>query len=228
MVKSKVSRKELLNKPDEFISKTARAIIFAKEHEKQLQYIGIAIVVLVLIWIGTSTYMGRVNKKGQEAFNIAYFSITNNIATGIDDTKLNESEGLFKQVTDNYGMSKAATLALPELAYIKYMQKEYDAAIDLYQQFQDEISADDPYQSLTNLALAVCFEEKGDMDNAINILEQITEGEADYFKEQAMLNLSRIYSLANQEDKSQEMLKDFVEKYQQSPFLAIAKARLKS
>ena len=227
MAKTKVSRKELLKKPDEFITKSARAIIFAREHSSRFKAIGIIIVVLALIYVGATTYMGYTNKKGQEAYNAAYNSIAKELSTGIDRADLTESENLFRKVTDKYGMSKAALLAVPELAYIKFMEKEYDSAIDLYRQFQDELSEDDPYHSLTNLAMAVCFEEKGEMDNAIKILEQITSAQDDFFKEQAMLNLARVYSAADQEDKAQKILNDFVAKYQTSPFLALAKARLK-
>lgn len=227
MAKIKVSRKELLKKPDEFITKSARAIIFAREHSSTFKYIGIIIVILALVYVGSTTYMGYKNKKGQEAYNAAYNSLVKNITAGIDRADLTESEKLFRKVTDEYGVSKAALLAVPELAYIKFIEKEYDTAIDLYRQFQDEISEDDPYRSLTNLALAVCFEEKGEMDNAIKTLEQITSAQDDFFKEQAMLNLARVYSAAGQEDKSQKILNDFVAKYQTSPFLALAKARLK-
>ena len=200
-----------------------RAIIFAREHSSQFKLAGIIIVVLALIYVGATTYKGYVDKKGQEAFNKAYYSI---IKAGLDRGDLTESENLFRRVSDDYGLSKASLLALPELAYIKCMEKEFDAAIDIYRQFQEKISDDDPYQSLTNLALAACFEEKGEMDNAINSLEQVTSSKDDFFKEQAMLSLARVYSAANQESKSQEILKDFVQKYQTSPFLALAKAKL--
>ena len=227
MSKIKVSRKELLKKPDEFITKTARAIIFARKYSRQFQLIGIIIVALALIYVGATTYKSYINKKGQEAFNTAYYSIIKKAAVGNDQGNPTESENLFRKVTDDYGLSKASSLALPELAYIKFMRKEYDAAIDLYRQFQDKISENDPYQSLTNLALAVCFEEMGELDNAIKTLELITSSQDDFFKEQAMLNLARTYSAAGQESKSQEILNDFVRKYQTSPFLALAKARIK-
>jgi predicted negative regulator of RcsB-dependent stress response len=227
MAKLKVSRKDILKKPDEFITESTRAIIFAREHSSLFKAIGIAVIVLVLIYLGATTYMRQINKKGQEAFNAAYYSVSKKMGPGLDKETLTEAEDLFKKVTEDYGRSKAALLALPEMAYIKFMKQDYSAAVDLYRRFQDGISEDDPYQSLTNLALSVCFEENGEMDNAIKTLEQITSGQDDFFKEQAMLNLARIYGSADQEEKSQKILNDFVEKYPSSPFLALAKARLK-
>jgi outer membrane protein assembly factor BamD (BamD/ComL family) len=227
MTKIKVSRKELLKKPDEFITKSAKAIIFARDHSSKLKLIGIIIVALAVIYVSATTYKGYVNKKGQEAFNTAYYSITKKGSTGIDSEDLTESENLFRKVNDNYGLSKASLLALPELAYIKVMEKEYDAAIDLYKEFQDKISEDDPYQALTNLALAGCYEAKGETENAINTLEQITSSQDDFFKEQAMISLARVYTAADLEDKSQAVLIDFVKKYPESQFLELAKARIR-
>jgi hypothetical protein len=54
----------------------------------------------------------------------------------------------------------------------------------------------------------------------------VVEGTNEFFKEQAMLSLARVYRLANQKDKSKKILQEFVEKYETSPFLPIAKAHL--
>ena len=78
------------------------------------------------------------------------------------------------------------------------------------------------------MALAVCYEEKGELDKAIQALEQITTGTNDSFKEQAILSLARIYRLSEQPDKSDELLKDFINKYPASPFLPQAKAHVRS
>ena len=49
MAKKKVSRKEMLKGPDEFISLSAKTIMFAKEHTHQLTYVGIAIAAAI-VW----------------------------------------------------------------------------------------------------------------------------------------------------------------------------------
>ena len=61
---------------------------------------------------------------------------------------------------------------------------------------------------------------------AVETLQQILSSSEPSFKEQATLNLARIYGLSNQPDKAKETLKDFIEKYKNSPFLSMAKARL--
>ena len=153
------------------------------------------------------------------------YAVSKNIVSEINEEDLKESEELFNQVIDNYGISKASRLALPELGFVKFLQKEYDEAISKYQEFLDKVS-DDPYRSLAMMALAVCYEEKGDFEKAIKTLEEIRSGPDDFFKEQAMLSLARVYRLANMNEKSEEILREFVEKFNTSSYISLAEAQL--
>jgi predicted negative regulator of RcsB-dependent stress response len=157
---------------------------------------------------------------------MALYAVSKNMDFENNQEGLKESEELFSQVIEKHGLSKASILALPELAYVKFLQKEYDEAIAKYQEFRGKIS-DDPYQSLAMMALAVCYEEKGDYEEAIRILEEIRSGPDDFFKEQAMLSLARVYRLSNKAEKSNEILNEFVDTFNNSSFLSLAKAQLK-
>ena len=92
--KTKISRKELLKRQDDFLSFSEKAIIFAREHSRFFSYIGIALVVIVVIYLGVNSYSKYINKKGQEAYNIAYYSMLKNISlantTGNDLKKAEE------------------------------------------------------------------------------------------------------------------------------------------
>ena len=213
MARRKIKRKELLKKPDEFITLSTKAILFANEHKRAFTYVGAGIVIIALVYLGIFSYFKYINKKGQQAYDRAYYSMLNNINGGSGKAPLSESEELFNDVIDDYGMSKVANLALPELAYIKFQEKRYDEAISQYRQFVDSLSENDPYRSLAMIAMATCYEEKGGLNRAIEILEQVISGPHDFFNELAMLNLARLYRLKDNHEKSTEILKDFLEKY---------------
>jgi len=227
MAKKKLTRKELLKGTDEFITLSARAAIFVNKYSRQFICLGAILAVIALIYLGITTYYGYVNRKGQDAYNMAYYTILKNMSLSEDQKKIKQSEELFTKVIEEYGRSKAARLALPEIAYLKFLDKKYDEAISMYEKFINEASDNSPYQSLASIALAACYEEKKDFERAIEVLKQITAGPDDYFKEQAMLHLARVYRLSNQEDKSVGILKEFIEKFKASPLLPIAKAHIK-
>ena len=93
-------------------------IVFAREHSRQFTYLCIIVVGLFLIYIGINTYKKYINKKGQDSYNMAYYTILKNMGPEVSQVELKQSEELFRKVIDKYGLSKAARLALPELAMI--------------------------------------------------------------------------------------------------------------
>ena len=226
MATKKTTRKELLKKEDEFLTVSARAINYFNAHLNQFKILGVALVVIIVAYSAVHFYMRSINKKGQNAYNDAYYTLTQKTGPDLDPQTLKKSEELFQKLRDEYGMSKAARLALPQIAFMKFVEKKYDEAIALYREFLDEVSGNTEYESLTRLALAACYEAKGDLNAAMETLNFLLKQQDNPFRESAMLSLARLYRLDNKDKKSKEVLKEFVEKYPTSPFLPMARARL--
>lgn len=222
----KTSRKELLKGKDEFLTLSSKAVNFITTHLRELKYAGFAIAILVVAYLGVTTYLRYVNKNGQNAYNTAYQTLTKEMKPDANPDNLQKSEELFIKVTDDYGLSKVARLALPQIAYLKFLDKKYDEAIVLYRKFLDKISGNTEYELMTNLALAACFEAKGDLKTAMETLIPVVETPDNSFREPAMLSLARLYRLDNNPEKAREILNDFVEQYAGSPLLPFAKAQL--
>ena len=221
----KVTRKELLREEDEFTTFSARAIQFFKEHRHQLNYVIIGVAAVALIYVAFNFFMGRTNKEGQDAYNHAFYSLTQSMASGATEAPI-QAEEQFQRVLDDFGLSKVSNLARPQLARLKFLKGEYDEAISLFQEFSKDASDKPLYQSLARLGLAACYEAKGEYAKSIEVLTQVTNNPGKTFREQAMLDLARVYRLSDQEEKSKEILSAFVEEYQNSPFLPFAKAFL--
>ena len=228
MAVKKVSRKELLKGPDEFQTVSGKAVLFYKAHTTLFSYIGVGIVILVCVYLGINTYMKYINKKGQTAYNDAYYALADNLNAEEGKGDLKQPIELFEKVKDKYSLSKASRLALPELAHLKFREKKYDEAISLYKEYLADARDNPPYEDMTMLALASCYEEKGDLKEAADLLQKLLDDPTFFFEEQAMLNLARVYRLSNQPEKSHEILKKFADKYQSSPFLPQVKAQLQA
>jgi len=222
----KLTRKELLKETDEFLTLSNRVVMFFNAHLRGLKYCGIAIAVIVAGYLAVYGYMRHINKSGQEVYNMAYDTLTDNLDPDVTPEKLKKAEELFERVIDEYGMSKAARLALPQIGHVKFAEKNYDDAILYYDKFAAEVSGDKEYETLTSLALAGCYEAKGDMKKAILLLSSIVDAPDNLFRETAMLSLERVYRIDNQPEKATEILKKFVQEYKTSPFLPMALARL--
>jgi TolA-binding protein len=226
MAKEKVTRKELLKSPDEFLTVSGRVILYVKEHAKPFKVTGYVLVGAALVYLGASYYFNYANKKGQEAYDAAYEEVIKIKEIKADDEAVKKSEELFKKVITDHGLSKASRLASPQVAHLKFLEKKYDEAIQLYQAYLKEVPENSVYQSLALMALAASYEGQGDFGKAIETLQRILSSSESSFKEQATLHLARVYGLSKQPDKAKETLKEFIERYKNSPFLSMAKARL--
>ena len=227
MAKKKLSRKELLKETDEFLTLSGKAARFINEHMRQVKLVGIGVVVVAVAYIAVWGYMKHTNKKGQAAYNIAYDTLVQSLQSQEKDQDgLNKSEEQFEAVISDYGMSKAANLALAQVGHAMFRNQKYDDAIDYYDEFSAKTSDNEAYETLTRLALAACHEAKGEMKKAAEILDHIAETADNPFRETAMLNLERIYRLDNQPEKADEILKTFAKEYGNSPFISMVKARI--
>ena len=221
----KVTRKELLREEDEFTTFSGQAILFFREHSRQLNYVMIGMAAVALIYLGFNFFVGRTNKKGQDVYNQAFYSLTQSRVSGATTVPL-QAEEEFQRVLDDFSLSKVSRLARPQLAQMKFQKGEYDEAVALYQEFLKDASDQPLYQSLARLGLAACYEAKGEYQKATEILAKMANDPGDPFKAQAMLDLARVYRLSDQGDKSKEILSAFVTDYETSPFVPFAKAHL--
>ncbi len=222
----KVSRKELLKSPDEFITLSERIVNFAKENQRLLQLCGLVIAAVFVLYLAVNGYFSHINNKGQHLYNQAYNALSQEFDPGAESKSLENAEKFFTRVIDEYGMSKAARLALPQLAYIKFRNGKYDEAIGLYKKFMKKASGHREYEAMTSIAIAACYESKNDIDEAIGVIEGVSSDQEGPFREIAMFNLSRLYRLGNSPEKEKEALKQFIEEFSGSPFAQMAKARL--
>jgi len=226
MPKKRMTRKALLKGPDEFLTLSARFFNFLSLHRRALEYIGLGIVVVAAAFFAVNTYLNYVEDKAQAAYNKAYYRLTEESEQAVPADPEGKAEDLFKDVLAEYPDTDAARLSLPQVAHGNFTQGEYDRAVSRYQEFLKKVSGHREYASLARLALAACHEAEGELDRAIESLAPILDQPDNPFRESALWRMARLYRLDNQLEKEKEVLEEFVETYEASPFLPMAKARL--
>ncbi len=227
MAKKKLSRKELLKSTDEFLTLSGKVALLVNQHMRQVKLVGIGLAVIAVAYIAVWGYMKHTNKMGQTAYNNAYDTLMPDFQSGeINKDSMENAEQLFQALISDYGMSKAAALALAQVGHAKFETQKFEDAIVYYGEFATKASDNEAYETLTHLALAACYEAKGDLKKAEGILDGIVKSADNPFRETAMLNLERVYRLDNQPEKANDILKTFAKEYGNSPFYPMVKARL--
>lgn len=226
MAKKKISRQELLKNEDEFISFSNRAYQYLSAHARQFQYAAISILVIAVIIAGVSFYVRHINNKALDAYNIAYKSLIADAHADISENAIQKSVEEMEKLLKKYGWTKFATLALPQLAYIKFGQGKYDEAISLYEAYLDKDKSDSIYRLMSYFGLSAAYEAKKDYQSSIDYLTKIVDNENNLLKEEAMFSLGRIYGLAGNMQKSKDIFKEFVNQFKDSQLLPLAKANM--
>jgi predicted negative regulator of RcsB-dependent stress response len=226
MAKKKTTRKELLKKDDEFISLSNRFFLYVSAHKKQIQYIAVSVMIVIAIVIGISLYFKHLNKKSLAAYNIAYTNLVSDSSSDISEEAVNKSIEELDSLIKKYGWTKMATLAIPQLAYLKFGQGKYDEAISLYQTYLKKDKSASIYHLMTHFGLAAAYEAKSEHKSAIQHLKEIIDNENNFLREEAMFSLGRLYALSGQQEMSKETFKNFVNQFKESPLVPLAKANL--
>jgi predicted negative regulator of RcsB-dependent stress response len=226
MAKKKTTRKELLKKDDEFISLSNRFFLYVSAHKKQIQYIAVSVMIIIAIVIGISLYFKHLNKKSLAAYNLAYTNLVSDSTSNITEDAINKSIEELDSLIKKYGWTKMATLAIPQLAYLKFGQGKYDEAISLYQTYLKKDKSASIYHLMTHFGLAAAYEAKSEHKSAIQHLKEIIDNENNFLREEAMFSLGRLYALSGQQEMSKETFKNFVNQFKESPLVPLAKANL--
>jgi len=227
MAKKKITRKELLKKEDEFISLSARASQYILAHARTIKYLLYGLAIILIIVLGGMLYYKHLNKKALAAYNTAYKALVGNTSPETSEEDIQKSIEEFDRLIKDYGRTKIATLAIPQLAYLKFDQGKFDEAISLYQTYLEKEKSNSIYRSMAYFGLAAAYEAKEDYESATRALEPVAKGEKDFLKEEALFSLGRMYELSGQSKKAQEVFKEFVAQFKDSPLLPLAKSYLR-
>lgn len=228
MAKKRVTRKELLKKEDEFISLSARTYQFFVEYRKQIQWGLICVAAIIVIILGISLYFRHLNQKALTAYNMAYKNLVSDTSPQASAESIQRTTEELDRLIREYGWTKMATIAIPQLAYLKFGQGKYEEAISLYETYLGKIKTDSIYRSMAYFGLAACYEAKAEHQSAIGYLKKIIENDTAFLKEEAMFSLGRMYDLSGRRELSKDTFQKFVSQFPQSPLLPLAKAHLRN
>jgi len=225
MVKKKrVTRKELLKEPDEFLTVSAKVIRFAADKQKQIAYATIGIVAVVLVFFLYQYVSARSERKAFALFQEGFAHHVNLTSTPSADADAIAKEK-FTEVLEKYGSTSAARLALLMKGDLDYRQGAYDEAIALYEKAADAFSEDQGFRSLMWNNLGYAYEGKKDYRSAVQWFQRLAESESELMKADAYFNLGRMYEALNEKEKAREAYNKVAKDYGESVHAQLAKEK---
>lgn len=220
MAKKKVTRKQLLKEPDEFITLTSKVIQWCRQYPKQLTY-GIAafvVVIIVLVAIKTiSDYRSRA-ASALLSQSIAQIKALENE----DSPQLADIDAQFDQLVTSYDGQPAGRLGRIVYAHVQLTGGDPDKAIELYQKALKDFKQDPSLANIIYNGLASAYEKKEMTSDAIEYFERISLGDGKVLKDKALFHLGRLYRLNNETEKSRQAYSRLVADFPESIYTPVA------
>jgi tetratricopeptide (TPR) repeat protein len=228
MAKKRVTRKQLLKEPDEFITLSGRILQWSRQHTKQLVTSGIVLFVLIAAVSAFSYYDKSQEKTAAALLGEGLAKMRQQVSGENRMQALSAAEPEIQRLVDEYGGQPAGRLGRIVLGHIHLSQKESQEALVQYHKALEDYR-DDP--SLTNViynGLSAASELKGEDQAAIGYSEKIVAGNSSVLKDVALYRLARLYQKTGETEKSAKAFEQLYTDFPESTYAAIAKERASS
>jgi tetratricopeptide (TPR) repeat protein len=213
--KKKISRKELLKKPDEFITTSNRIYSWISDHLRTVVLAGLAVVLIAASVWGYLAYRSYREAQAQQK----YFS-------AVELQEMEQKIKGLKAVTADFSGTRGSDKAWVSLGHLYFQKKDYPQAIQAYQNALKGGRFPQEFETMIRENLAYALEEKGDLKGAADLFSGILKSPAPLLKENAHLNLARVYSKLGQTKEAKATLQDFLKAYPNSNYAPLVRDRL--
>jgi tetratricopeptide (TPR) repeat protein len=213
--KKSISRKELLKKPDEFISTSNRIANWVTVHYQKVIWAGAVIVLVAGVFFGYRAYAAHQEKLGREAYFAA-----------LELPDIPQKIKKLSAVTTDYPRTQGAQKAWISMGHLFYQQKDFTQALNAYRSALNRGKLPTEMQSLTTESLAYALEEKGDLKGAAETFGQLLKGTDPLLKENAHLNLARVYTKLGRTQEAKNTYQDFLKAFPNSIYAPLVRDRL--
>lgn len=208
MARQRITRKELLKEPDQFLTQSALAFEWVKNHGRKIVYGVIGLLVLIgFITAWTSWQRSRRQHAAvrlHEALKLieAPAPQANQTAPvpSLDSGKAIEK---LREITEHYGGTPAGARAYWHLGHLYFEKGDAQAALVAYQQARDRFPRQQPL-SVTLAALNVGYaqEATGACEQAIDSYASVQQSSFAWLHGEAYLGMGRCYEASGAKDKA--------------------------
>jgi tetratricopeptide (TPR) repeat protein len=220
----KITRKELLNQPDEFLTLSSRLFQYALEHKYQLLAALGAVIALVLI---VSGFRYSALKKAEAAFaqlekgRAKYEALLQEKGPR---QAYEQVRGDFQQLLEKYSGQTGGKFARVIFADICYRGGQPDEAIDYYNAALEDFD-DSFYRNTILNGLGYAYEEKQELERAVTYFQQVAGSSGSVLKAEGLFNAGRLYAALGNSEKSKQIFQQLAAEQPDSLYADLARER---
>ena len=213
----KLSKSEL--REDEFVEWIMEAVEYVKERARL--FVG-GVVAAIAVIVAINYFI-----ESQEADRLKAAALLGDVLMVEQGGEPTEAIRLAEELVSSYAGTPAAAQGTVLLANLHYAQGRYVAARGYYQTYLDNYEPVDVLAYAAQSGLGACLEAEGQLVAAAQHYETYAAQQIGTIREgMARMEAARIYGLAGESNKQQDLLKQVSRTFAQYPIAAQARAAL--
>lgn len=202
MAKGGVSRKQLLNEPDKFMTFTGNVVAYAKSHLKIILSCAAAVFISLIIVATVSQVARRNENKASERVEKAVAKYTSILQDKDAKAAYEQVKSDFGDIFDAYGSKQAVKIARIVYGDMSYSAGDADTAIAMYSQALDDFGDTQALKNIILSGLGHAYLLKKEYPPSIRYFEMISETQEKTLKSDALFNLAWLYETTGEKERS--------------------------
>jgi tetratricopeptide (TPR) repeat protein len=226
MAKKRITRKQLLKEPDEFITTTGKLIAWARENSRQLIGGGCVFFGVLILIAAYSYYQEKQSDAALELYNRVMAGYE--AAGGVKDpaAALAAAKPDLERLTTEFGGQPAGKLGRIMYGHFSLAAQARDEAITIYTAALEDFGTDPSLANFIHNGLGAAYSQKGEFQAAIEHYEKVVQGASPVLKDTALFHLGRLYDALGQEEKSRQAYRQLNTDYPESMFAEMVKNKI--
>jgi tetratricopeptide (TPR) repeat protein len=228
LAEKKISRKELLNEPDEFITLSGKTIQYVRSHPRQATTAVAVVVLILLIGLGIHYYNNYRENKSHELLQraiYAYEAVARS-DTGTMPAQLDQIQADFDHVASQYPSLSAGQQALLYSGHVLFRKKEYAGALEKYKRMQSTQLAGEGLSSLMLYHIGKTYLAMNQYEQAVVIFDQLAKDSNSPYQREAYGAIARMYEMMNRKKEAVQAYRQYLKIFPEAPDAAFVKSRI--
>ena len=221
----KLTRKQLLKEPDEFITFSGKLIKWLTTYKQQATIAAGIVITLLVATAGFQAYLHHAENKASSLLTESLAQYQTAMKSNDPVKAYQAVEKSFTRILDDYSARRMGKIAGTEFANICFRAGEFDKAISLYKTALDNFSNTPFYKNLIISSLGYAFEGKKDYDSAVKYFEILTSSSDTSLKDLSLYNLASVYEKMGNKEKSKATFARIAAEFPNSTYFEIAKEK---
>ena len=221
----KVTRKELLKEPDQFITFSGRLIAFGQRYRRSITYTVMAVLALLAVFTAVRYFTARAEIRAfalLDQYTAAYQT-----ARAEGPLKALETvQARFDALIADYGGRTGGRLARIRYGDICYAAGRSEQAVALYEQALKDFSGEPFYRALLLNCLAQAHWQNQSLEQAADYFRQVVNTPGAPLQDKALFGLADVYEAQGKREQSRDAYRRLLGEFPSSNYAQVARERI--